>query len=362
MSQRTDLGPALGWAQSRRPDQKCLSADGAMRGGGSDEGLLSGSSSGGCGEGGVKSFGGWGWAGQAEPANLSGAGEPGRPPHASAHSIPRPPREDLVVPTEPPWQTEVPPSDSRIVDDRPMRAAASAPNVLTAQQRRTSGQKRRGPGSVAPDEHVPLPYVRPRLHHRRHRGGGRGRGSYGSWSAEASDDGIVSGGGSEDVGGHRPGECFGGPPSEPHGYSMPWTPAGYVSAVHPPSAPSYPSPSAAAGGWASVAGSILAPPWPTLQVLTDQSLQAEGGRPRVMAGTFGIGSGSMRAAAAAGDGLEGSAQGWRTAGDRMAVESGGVALGREENAGEMVDRALHDICVRYVHWSGLSCLAFRLNK
>ena len=53
--------------------------------------------------------------------------------------------------------------------------------------------------------------------------------------------------------------------SELHEYSMPWTPAGYVSAVYPPSAPSYPSPSAAAGGWASVARSILAPPWPTLQ-------------------------------------------------------------------------------------------------
>ena len=337
-----------------------------MRGGSSDEGLLSGSSSDGCGEVGVGSSGRcharWGWAGPAESASLSGAVDLGRALHASASSAPGPPREDFVVPTEPSWRTDELPSDSWIVDDRPMRAVASAPTAPTTQQQRTSGQKRRGPGAITSDEHVPLPYVRPRLHHRRHRGGGGRRGSYSSWSAEASDDGIVSGGGSEDVGGHRPRECFGGPPSEPHGYSMPWTPAGYISPVHPPSAPSYPSPSAAAGGWASVAGSILAPPWPTLQVLTDQSLQAEGGRPRVMAGTFGIGSGSMRAAAAAGDGLEGSAQGWRTAGDRMAVESGGVALGREENAGEMVDRALHDICVRYVHWSGLSCLAFRLNK
>ena len=325
-----------------------------MRGGGSDEGLLSGSSSDGCGEEGVGSSGRcharWGWAGPAESASLSGAGDLGRTLHASASSVRGPPREDLVVPTEPRWRTEVQPSDSWIVDDRPMLAVASAPTAPTTQQQRTSGQKRRGPGAITSDEHVPLPYVRPRLHHRRHRGGGGRRGSYSSWSAEASDDGIVSGGGSEDVGGHRPRECFGGPPSEPHGYSMPWTPAGYVSAVHPPSAPSYPSPSAAAVGWASVAG--MAPPWPMLQMLSDQRLQADGGRPGVMAGSTSLYA--ANAAAASGEGFEHAVQGWRTAGDRAAEESGAGVLRREENAGEVVDRALHDICVRYGRGSSAS--------
>ena len=315
-----------------------------MRGGGSDEGLLSGSSSDGCGEEGVGSSGRcharWGWAGPAESASCSGAGDLGRALHASTFLVPGPPREDLVVPTELPWRTEGPPGDNRIVDDRPMRAAASAPTAPTTQQQRTSGQKRRGPGAITSAEHVPLPYVRPRLHHRRHRGGGRGRGSYFIWSAEASDDGIVSGGGSEDVGGHRPRECFGGPPSEPHGYSMPWTPAGYVSAVHPASAPSYPSPSAAAGGWASVAGSILARPWPTLQMLSDR-----GSTPGLY---------SANAAAASGEGFEYGVQGWRTAGDRRSVEGGAGVLRREENAGEVVDRALHDICVRYGRVSSAS--------
>ena len=313
-----------------------------MRGGGRYKGLLSGSSSDGCGEEGVGSSGRcharWGWAGPAESASLSGAGDLGRTLHASASSVRGPPREDLVVPTEPRWRTEVQPSDSWIVDDRPMRAAASAPTAPTTQQQRTSGQKRRGQDASTSAEHVPLPYVQPRLHHRRH-GGGR-RGSYGSWSTEASDDGIVSGGGSEDVGGNRPGECFGGPPSESYGYSMPWTPAGYVSAVHPPSAPSYPSPSAAAGGWASVARSILAPPWPTLQVLSDR-----GSTPGLY---------SANAAAASGEGFEYGVQGWRTAGDRRSVESGAGVLRREENAGEVVDRALHDICVRYGRGSSAS--------
>ena len=60
---------------------------------------------------------------------------------------------------------------------------------------------------------------------------------------------------------------------------------------------------------------------------------------------------AANAAAASGEGFEYAVRCWRTSGDRMAVESGAGVLRREENAGEVVDRALHDICVRYGHGS-----------
>ena len=72
----------------------------------------------------------------------------------------------------------------------------------------------------------------------------------------------------------------------------------------------------------------------------------------MMAGTPGLYSANV--VAASGEGFEYAIQDWRTAGDRMAVESGAGVLRREENAGEVVDRALHDICVRYGRGSSAS--------
>ena len=219
----------------------------------------------------------------AELEILSGAGDSGRRLQASTSSATGQPRLDPIVPTEPYWKTEAP-CEGWIMDGQPAPAAEGASALPTTQPSHgdggcsTSGHKRLRSGAVAPAEHVPLPYVLPRLHHRRHRGGGDRRECYGSWSSEASDDGAVSGSGSDDGGDHRRGGCFGGPPEETLGYSTLGTPAGCISApVHPWLAPAYPTPGMAQQ-------MVQAAPWPTLHMHSYQRMHAEGGSPGAGAG------------------------------------------------------------------------------
>ena len=284
----------------------------------------------------------------AELEILSGAGDSGCELQASTSSATGQPRLDPIVPTEPYWKTEAP-CEGWIMDGQPAPDAEGASALPTTQPSHgdggcsTSGHKRLRSGAVAPAEHVPLPYVLPRLHHR---GGGDRRESYApsrATSSEASDDETVSGSGSDDSCGRRQGVFVGGPPEELLGYSTLGTPAGCISApVHPWLAPAYPTPGMAQQ-------MVQAAPWPTLHMHSYQRMHAEGGSPGA-----GAGRPCLQAVPAAaesgwgkqGEGFESTGWGWPTTQSQEAALGGGVAGSCWENAGEVVDRALLDLCGR----------------
>ena len=178
----------------------------------------------------------------------------------------------------------------------PASAGRRGPRVRPPRQRHschmaTGAAVRLGRSDSDPaPSRVPLPYVLPRLHHHLRGGGGGGRREcYGSWSTEASNDGAVSGSGSDDGRGHRRGRCVGGLPEELLGYSTLGTPPGCIPApVHPLLAPAHPTPGVAEG-------MVQATPWPALHMHSYQKMHAEGGSPRAGAGML-----SLHAAPAAG--------------------------------------------------------------